>query len=89
MAKYCQRAYVLKEFGKTFSKNVVVGGIGAYAIDDDVDKYYLVQWMERPQDLMADQLITVENALTTVFNFPLWRKNTMRLKLRHIVALSH
>ncbi len=38
----------LRELGKTIAKNVVVGGIGAYAVDDDVDKYYLVRWTELP-----------------------------------------
>ncbi len=38
----------LKELVKRISKNVVVGSIGVYTINDDVDKYYLVQWVERP-----------------------------------------
>ncbi len=49
------------------SKNVVVGRIGAYAVDDDVDKYYLVQWTELLPEIIEDQEIIVENTLTTVF----------------------
>ncbi len=56
-----------RELGKTISKNVVVGGAGAYAIDDDVDKYYLVQWTGIPREWTEDEDIIVENTLTTVF----------------------
>jgi hypothetical protein len=57
----------VREIGKAIFQNVVVGGIGAYTVDDDVDKYYLVQWTELPREIIEDQEMIVENTLTTVF----------------------
>ncbi len=33
----------LNQLAKTISRNVVIGGVGAYAVNDDVDQYYLVK----------------------------------------------
>jgi hypothetical protein len=57
----------LKQLAKTISRNVVIGGVGAYAVDDDVDQYYLVKWTQVPRVLLHDEIIMVENKMTTVF----------------------
>jgi hypothetical protein len=57
----------LKQLAKTISRNVVIGGVGAYAVDDDVDQYYLVKWTQVPRELLDDEIIMVENTMTTVF----------------------
>ncbi len=45
----------------------MVGGVGAYAFDDDVDYYYLIKWTWPPWELIEDKENIVENTLTTVF----------------------
>ena len=46
---------------------VVIGGVGAYAINDDVDQYYLVKWTQLPRELLHDEIIMVEETMMTVF----------------------
>ena len=58
--------HTLKELGKTISRNVVVGGVGAYAVDDDCDSYYLVKWVHLPQEIEEDEMIMVENTMMLV-----------------------
>ena len=58
--------HTLKELGKTVSRNVVVGGVGAYAVDDDCDSYYLVKWVHLPQEIEEDEMIMVENTMMLV-----------------------
>jgi hypothetical protein len=45
----------------------VIGGVGAYAVDDEVDQYYLVKWTQVPRELLHDEIIMLENTTTTVF----------------------
>ncbi len=56
----------LKELGKTISHHVVVGGVGAYAVDNDCNQYYLVQWVQLPQEIEEDEIIMVENSMTMI-----------------------
>jgi len=58
--------HTLKELGKTISRHVVVGGVGAYAVDDDHHQYYLVQWVDVPREIEEDEMIMVENSMMTV-----------------------
>ncbi len=44
----------------------MVGGVGAYAVDDYVDKYYLIKWTGTPKAFTEDQEIIIENTLSTV-----------------------
>ena len=57
----------LKQLAKTISRNVVIGGVGEYAINDDVDQYYLVKWTQVPRELLHDEIIMVEETMMTVF----------------------
>jgi hypothetical protein len=57
----------LKQLAKTISRDVVIGGVGAYAVDDDVDQYYLVKWTQVSRKLLHNEIIMVENTMTTVF----------------------
>jgi hypothetical protein len=56
----------LQELGKTISRNIIIGGIGAYAVDD-ADRYYLVKWIEEPQEVEADEIVIVEDAPMMIF----------------------
>jgi hypothetical protein len=56
----------LKQLAKTISRNVVIGGVGAYAVDNDVGQYYLVKWTQVPWELLEDEIIMVKNTMTTV-----------------------
>jgi hypothetical protein len=57
----------LKQLAKAISRNVVIGGVGAYAIDNDVDQYYFVKWTQVPRELLHDEIIMVEDTMMTVF----------------------
>ena len=57
----------LKQLAKTISRNVVISGVGVYSVDDDIDQYYLVKWTQVPRELLHDEVIMVENTMTTVF----------------------
>ncbi len=56
----------LKDLGKTISHNVILGGVGAYAVDDNCDRYYLVQRVDLPQEIDEDEMIMVENNMMMV-----------------------
>jgi hypothetical protein len=58
--------HTLQELGKSISRNVVVGRFGPYAIDD-VDCYYLVKWIEEPQEVEEDGIVMVEDAGMMLF----------------------
>ncbi len=56
----------LKDLAKTISCKLLLGGVGAHAVDDDCDRYYLVQWVNLPQELDEDEMIMVENKMMMV-----------------------
>jgi hypothetical protein len=56
----------LKDLGKALSHNVLLGGVGAYDVDDDCDRYYLVQLINLPQEIAEDEMIMVENNMMMV-----------------------
>jgi hypothetical protein len=58
--------HTLRELGKAVSRNVVIGGIGSYAVDD-VDCYYLVKWTEELQEVEEDGIVMVEDAGMMLF----------------------
>ncbi len=58
--------HTLQELGKIISRNIIIGGIGAYAVDD-ADRYYLVKWIEEPQEVEADEFVMVEDAPMMTF----------------------
>ena len=58
--------HTLRELGKSISRNVSVGGIGSYAADD-VDCYYLVKWIEEPQEVKEDGIVLVEDSPMMLF----------------------
>jgi hypothetical protein len=51
---------------KSMSSNVIVRGIGSYAVDD-VDCYYLVKWIEELQEVEEDGVAKVEDARMMLF----------------------
>ena len=57
----------MKDIGKTIVRNVVIGRVGAYTVDDEADQYYLVEWASEPREMEENENIIVENTLTTVF----------------------
>jgi hypothetical protein len=57
----------LKDLGKTIVRNVVIGRVGAYTVDDEADQYYLVEWASEPREMEENENIIVENTLPTVF----------------------
>ncbi len=56
----------LKELAKTIARNVNIDGVGAYAVDDECDRYYLVKWVDRPREIEKDEHIMVENTMMMV-----------------------
>ena len=57
----------LKELGKTISRSVVIGKIGAYGVDADDSKYYLVEWTDQPRLIEEDGVILVDGLMMQVF----------------------
>ncbi len=43
-----------------------LGGVGAYAIDNKCDRYYLAQLVNLPQEIDEDEMILVENNMMMV-----------------------
>jgi hypothetical protein len=58
--------HTLMELGKPISRSIVVGGIGAYAVDD-IDSYYLVKWIEEPREVEEDGIVMVEEVPVMLF----------------------
>ena len=46
----------LRELCKTVSRNGMISGVGAYAVDD-VDSYYFVKWIEEPRSILDADLV--------------------------------
>jgi hypothetical protein len=57
----------LKELGKTISRSVLIGLIGAYGVDADDSNYYLVEWTEQPCVIEGDGIIMVGDQQMQVF----------------------
>jgi hypothetical protein len=51
----------LREVGKTMARSVVIGGKGAYSVDAEDSKYYLVEWTADPPMIEEDNVIMVVN----------------------------
>ena len=49
----------LRELGKTMARSVVIGGKGAYSVDAEDSKYYLVEWTADPHMIEEDNVIMV------------------------------
>jgi hypothetical protein len=59
-------AQTLQELGKTISRNVIISGVGEYAVND-VDSYYFVKWTEEPRNIFDADLVMspISNATKT------------------------
>jgi hypothetical protein len=57
----------LRELGKTMARNVVIGGKGAYGVNAEDTKYYLVELTADPRVIEEDSVIMVANQLMQVF----------------------
>jgi hypothetical protein len=58
--------HTLMELGKTISRSIVIGGKGAYVVDD-IDSYYLVKWIEELHKVEEDGIVMVEDAPMMLF----------------------
>ena len=82
--------HLLRELGKSISRNVVVGGIGLYAVDN-VDCYYLVRWIDQTQEVEEDGIVMVEKSPVMLFRGDLicrgiWLDQVSREKIGYTVG---
>ena len=52
--------------GRRMADQVVIGGYGAYIVDDDRYDYYIVKWIDLPQEAEEDRLIELDGEQFTV-----------------------
>ena len=57
----------LRELGNTLARSVVIGGKGAYSVNAEEFKYYLVEWTADPCMIDEDGVIMVVNQPMQVF----------------------
>ena len=79
---HAANADTLRQLGETISKEIEVGNIGAYSVDDPEYNYYLVRWDEEPQVADADKTFELGGDKVVVYKGDWYCKGTWLQKVK-------